>query len=471
MSSTRTILESRPKVTGTRTKHAGDIGSVFAQFSGGTLPPHFAGLKRDLVPPEREAALVASWRRLLTRLEYVTAEIQEKGSDLIPQVQFGDLDNLAPWVEDEIRARGSVVVRGVTSEDWDTQLRSYVSSNPVTGFPKDDPQVFEVYWSRAQVGACAHPHVLKTQRWANRLYHAHEGAHVDLDTPVSYADRARIRRPGDTSFALGPHADGGSIELWEDKGYRALYEAIFSGKWEDYDAYDAGLRDNTNSNLHDAIAHCGVTRTWQGWLALSNTGAGQGTLQVYPALREATAYVVLRPFFRPLLPPEVSGYLSAENWVLDLESAAFPGATLGKTLELSAATHPHLMLDKCMVPMRTVQPGDYVLWHCEGLHAVEELQGGERDSSVLYIAACPLTQRNAVHLRQQRDCLERGESGPDFPAGAGEGDFVGRATAKDINGAEARRAMGLEPFDAAWGGTQGVRALRRAANHVLFSRV
>ncbi len=210
--------------THTKTKRTGDIGSVFAQFSGGTLPPQFGQLKRELVPPGRETALVASWTRLLTRLEDVTREIEAKGSQvgfpvaqltqLIPEVQFSDLDTLPPSVEDEIHARGSVVVRGVTSEDWDTQLRSYVRTNPVTGFPKSDPQVFEVYWSPAQVQARAHPNVLKTQLWANNLYHAKDAA-VDLDTPVSYADRARIRLPGDTSFALGPHADGGSIELWE----------------------------------------------------------------------------------------------------------------------------------------------------------------------------------------------------------------------------------------------------------------
>lgn len=204
------------QMNGIRAKPTGDIGSVFAQLSGGgTLPPHFARLKRELVPPDRAAALVASWHRLLARLDEVTAEIEARGSDLIPEVQFDDLDNLPAGMEDEIRARGSVVVRGVTSDDWDGTLRSYVASNPVTGFPKADPQVLEVYWSPAQVGARSHAHVLKTQRWANRLYHAAEGAPVDLDTPVSYADRARIRRPGDTNFALGPHADGGSIELWE----------------------------------------------------------------------------------------------------------------------------------------------------------------------------------------------------------------------------------------------------------------
>lgn len=38
---------------------------------------------------------------------------------------------------------------------------------------------------------------------------------IDLTTPIAYADRARMRNPGDTSFNLGPHADSGGLELWE----------------------------------------------------------------------------------------------------------------------------------------------------------------------------------------------------------------------------------------------------------------
>jgi len=35
---------------------------------------------------------------------------------------------------------------------------------------------------------------------------------------MSYYDRLRIRKPGDSKFALGPHIDGGSLERWEDPG-------------------------------------------------------------------------------------------------------------------------------------------------------------------------------------------------------------------------------------------------------------
>lgn len=102
-------------------------------------------------------------------------------------------------------------------------------------------------------------------------------------------------------------------------------------------------------------------------MALSHTGAGEGTLLVYPALREATAYFILRPFFRPIRARKEVGekaFMSAANWELDLDSATYPGSVVGKTQEMTDEMHPHLRLGSCMVPMHTVRPGDYVLWHC-----------------------------------------------------------------------------------------------------------
>jgi hypothetical protein len=58
---------------------------------------------------------------------------------------------------------------------------------------------------------------------------------------LTYADRLRIRNPGDAKFALGPHSDGGSIERWEDPNYRKVYEKILQGKWEDFDAWQIGM--------------------------------------------------------------------------------------------------------------------------------------------------------------------------------------------------------------------------------------
>ena len=34
--------------------------------------------------------------------------------------------------------------------------------------------------------------------------------------------------------------DGGSVERWEDPGYRSVYERILQGDWEGYDAWQMG---------------------------------------------------------------------------------------------------------------------------------------------------------------------------------------------------------------------------------------
>lgn len=56
---------------------------------------------------------------------------------------------------------------------------------------------------------------------------------------------------------------------------------------------------------------------------MSETGPNEGTLRVFPLLKEATAYIVLRPFFRPLIAATQlsdgtypSEYLHADNWVV-----------------------------------------------------------------------------------------------------------------------------------------------------------
>ena len=40
-------------------------------------------------------------------------------------------------------------------------------------------------------------------------------------------------------------------------------------------------------------------RTYQGWLALSETEPDEGTLQVFPNIVLSNVYIILRPFFSP----------------------------------------------------------------------------------------------------------------------------------------------------------------------------
>ena len=91
---------------------------------------------------------------------------------------------------------------------------------------------------------------------------------------------------------------------------------------------------------------------------MSSTGPNEGTLRVLPMLSLASAYVLLRPFFRPI--NSRSDSLKFEDWVVDFESPTFPGSSIGKTQELNERTHPHLKLGQTMVSIPRVEPGDQV---------------------------------------------------------------------------------------------------------------
>lgn len=52
--------------------------------------------------------------------------------------------------------------------------------------------------------------------------------------------------------------------------------------------FDARLRES----------QCGVFRAFQGWTSMSDTGPNEGTLRVYPLIKELTAYTMMRPLFR-----------------------------------------------------------------------------------------------------------------------------------------------------------------------------
>lgn len=96
---------------------------------------------------------------------------------------------------------------------------------------------------------------------------------------------------------------------------------------------------------------------------MSTTKQGEGTLRVLPMLSLSTAYVILRPFFRPRDPKSTS--LKFEDWEVDTSSSIFPGSGMGKGQELNEKTHPHLHLDKTMVSIPMVEPGDQV--YCKSL--------------------------------------------------------------------------------------------------------
>ena len=77
-----------------------------------------------------------------------------------------------------------------------------------------------------------------------------------------------------------------------------------------------------------------------------------------PFLKLSTAYVMLRPFFKPKPGRETS--LEAEDWEPNLEHGEFQGTSSGQAQTLSQESHPHLQFDKTVVSIDLVEPGDQV---------------------------------------------------------------------------------------------------------------
>ena len=341
-------------------KRAGDISDAFASLAGdGTEPPldaRFATLKKELLHG-REEAIVASWNRLLEHLREEIAIVREKGSSLIPEISYNDVKNgkVSQSFRSSYEKTGACVVRGVVSPSealgYKSSIRDYVKQNPQTkAFPPHDPQVYELYWSPAQVKARSHPNMLGTQKFLMSFWHAHPQSKISLRHPVAYADRLRIRQPGDASFALGPHIDGGSLERWEYDGYAKAqtYDRILEGRWEDFDPWDASKRVGAVMALYEGVGNCSALRLGQGWLGMSEMRGGEGHLMVNPVLKGATAYLLLRPFFEAKRSLEQVGeeeYLHKSNWKLEdvtSVSSMFPLPTKQKKDSADKTkTHSH----------------------------------------------------------------------------------------------------------------------------------
>jgi hypothetical protein len=334
-SPTSPLHQSRTAATVQVQKRAGDISDAFASLSGGTpvpLEPRYASVKRDLIAGHEEA-VEESWLRLLAQLRKEVAEIAGLGSKIVPEISYSDVKNgtATPAFSVAYKERGVCVVRGVVSREealeYKASIRNYVKRNPHTkAFPANNPQVYELYWTEAQLKARSHKNLLDTQRYLMSFWHANPDVPISMQHPVSYADRLRMRQPGDASFALGPHIDGGSVERWEREGYglggdgKGVYGKIFDGHWEQYDAWDAAARLGVVSDMYGGVGACGIFRMAQGWLSMSDVKAGEGHLLVNPMLKAATAYALLRPFFEPKRAvDQVNGeeYLAPENWRME----------------------------------------------------------------------------------------------------------------------------------------------------------
>jgi len=281
-------------------------------------------------------------------------------------------------------------------------------------FSGKTPQIYGAYWSKPQTEARQHPNMQRAREFLNKLWSyqiSEDEVAFDPSKETTYADRLRVRNPGNVS-GLVPHVDGGSVERWTDSAYQHLYRKVFSGDWEDYDPFDGISRVHVKELPSPNV--CTVFRTYQGWLAISSQGEGDGTLQTVPLVKESTSYYLLRPFLDdvPADDPLCSVFTGRQH--------QFTNAKWFAPLLEGLVTIPR------------VEPGDTVWWHPDIIHAVEREHKGVGNSSVFYIGAAPLCPKNASYLVKQREAFLKGEAAPDFPQEGREISYVNRAKVDDL---------------------------------------
>jgi hypothetical protein len=190
------------QATNNRAEGASSIASAFASLSNGSaeLPPRFVALKRELIAGKEDAVL-AGWNRLLERVSL--KKLQNLDTSMIPEVQFSEIatnnGSIPTNIVERLRECGTIIIRGLVDETqalkWKAQIRDYVNKNPQTkGFPANDIQVYELYWSKAQLEARAHENMLMAQVALNRVWSAKPEDAVDLEVPLTYCDRVRMRK-------------------------------------------------------------------------------------------------------------------------------------------------------------------------------------------------------------------------------------------------------------------------------------
>src|ERR687897_2338421 len=343
------------------------------------------------------------------------AEIQatrERGEEVWPVIDYADIEagNVRAESLAQLKRRGCAVVRGHfprdLAEQWDRDIVAYVDSNHFFenyAGPADDffgdleaskPEIYPIYWSRAQMEARQHPRMAAVQSFLNSQWASETNGRrwFDSDHDSLYPDRIRRRPPGADSGGLGAHMDPGTLDLWMTEAYQKAFRHLFDGTVEQYDPWDAAHR--TEGPQYPGSTMCSVFRTFQGWTALSDMAADQGVLHTVP-IPEAMAYLMLRPLLG------------------DVADDDMCGTTVNQVFPAIEKWHPLLMRALSGIP--DVQAGDSVWWHCDMIHSVAPVENQQGWGNVMYIPAAPWCPRNEKYAASVRDAFARGDSPSDFP--------------------------------------------------------
>jgi Gig2-like len=368
---------------------------------------------------------------LRSEMEHDVREVVEQrqsGAPVFPVVEFGDVlaGRVTDAARDTIRRAGCVVLRGTFDRDeaeaWDAELGDYIERNAFRDrLLEKHPgaagasRIWPVYWSRPQVAARQHPRMAVARRFLNALWRFESDGMrwFEPDQDIGYPDRVRRREPGAVSRGLALHADSPSVGGWRVAENQAVFASLLTGGLGAYDAFDGANR--TGARV-DSPVGCTVFRTFQGWTALSEMHPEDGVLHVVPI-------------------PGAVGYRLVHGLAGEL-------GLLGEPVPAPPRDCGDELLERALVPIPVVAPGDTVWWHGDLYHMVGEAANDSRWGNVMYIGAAPRCPRNDAYRATAFDRFARGASPVDFPADDFEVEFEGRATVDDLND-EGRAQLGI----------------------------
>jgi len=367
--------------------------------------------------------------------KYITGEIlkiedlKKNNQNIIPEVKFHDLNSNLEELKLEVKKRGCVVIRDVFDDNLITQknkdLEQYIEENNYyedqkkkadidkyfSDLKSAKPQIFGLYWSKTQVNIRQSNELDHVKKWLNKLWiNKHNDQTIfDPNNELVYADRVRRREPGDATLGLSPHCDAGSVERWIDKGYQSVYENIFADNFKEYDPFNAAYRNETQEIESAAVSH--VFRTFQGWVALTEQGPGDGTLQLIP-IAKSMAYILTRALMD------------------DVDDNDLCGSKPARALSVNSTYHSLLLRGLVSIPK--MNPGDTVWWHPDVVHAVEDRHLGKGYSNVVYVGSTPYCDKNLAYAKKQSIKFLEGKSPPDFAAEDYEITYKNRAKISDL---------------------------------------
>ena len=392
---------------------------------------------------EKSRDFIKNFEKIESYIEREVTEIENlKNSEksIIPEINFKELSNHNEEIIRNIEKRGCVIIRDVFDDkivyEWNKSLEEYIDKNNFfedqkkkegldkyfSDLKSSKPQIYSLYWSKAQIEIRHSEEMAKVKKWLNNLWiYKHDGKEVfDPNRELIYADRVRRREPGDVSLGLSTHCDAGSFERWTDEAYQKIYNDIFSDSFENYNPFNARYRNEIVEFEAPAVAH--VFRTFQGWTALTTQGPNDGTLQLIP-IAKGIAYILTRALLN------------------DVPENELCGSKPGRALSINKDYHSLFLRGLISIPI--LNPGDTIWWHPDVVHAVEDKHLGRNFSNVVYVGASPYCKKNLDYAKKQAKKFLEGKSPPDFAPEDYEVNYEGRIKLNDLSNL-AKKQMVLE---------------------------